>query len=269
MKGTMLCVICTLTLLLLIFFSGCNSNIEYPAGRDTINSYGDGTFQIIGNRNTSSGLFFEEGGSPLISHIERVHVSGNTIYLIGWDDIAWDNSRYSDEAMVLAVINEQQNTIRIHYVFDEVMIEDRFLDSPKITYLENYEEFSQGDRSYFQEMLQGKIGNTYELSQSEQGEKIYPFALTEYRGEIENHAYSKNVDIVPIGKVALDKSISLWEEEFGKQDYSTGRDNRIFFDKKEACWCVVSSPVDNNATNSTFKTIVNKNGDVLAVWVED
>ena len=141
-----------LTLLILFFFSSCNSPSKYPSGKDTVESYGDGTFQIIRSHMNIQGLFFEGKGSPLIPTIDRIYETNNYAYIIGQE-----KHQLEENTIIYGIINIKNNTIQI-YFDSEMHIEERFLDSDSIELLTSFEGFSNSDQKIFQDLELGNIG---------------------------------------------------------------------------------------------------------------
>jgi hypothetical protein len=72
---------------------GCGDSVKYPSGRDTVASFGDGTWQIhkCGNRV----LYSEETGETLLQDVADWREDGDWVYAVAWSgEIAVLNVRF-------------------------------------------------------------------------------------------------------------------------------------------------------------------------------
>lgn len=147
MKARIITVI--LIIFLIILLTASCSNVKYPSGRDTVESYGDGTFQIVGRN--PSGVFFAGEGSPLISYVNRYYEKGDMVYIFG-------HERYHDDILIYGIIDANNNTIHVHFT-EEVLLNDRLLDSPSIVFIREFSDFSKEAQEIFGKMAKGELGN--------------------------------------------------------------------------------------------------------------
>ena len=116
MKQTLLIV---LLLDVFLCFSCASSQIKYPAGRDTIQQFGDGFFSTCKKSDKTIGLFCEYEGRIVISNVDVIHKSGNRVYIIGWE---------SDTVKSYGIIDTESNTMQI------LFLASAYCDSQKINY---------------------------------------------------------------------------------------------------------------------------------------
>ena len=139
-------------ILVLILISCRQSNIKYPSGRDTVKSYGDGTFQIVGR--DPSGVYYGGEGSPLISSVDRYYEHNDMVYIIGHDS-------HQAETIIYGIIDTNQNTIHVLFT-EEVYLADRLLESPSIEFLQDFADFSENDKVIFEKLKNEELGKTIE-----------------------------------------------------------------------------------------------------------
>ena len=140
-----------------VLLSACHSDVKYPSGRDTQQSYGDGTFQIIGRN--PAGLFFEGAGSPVIPDLWCVYETEDNAYLLGQD---YANNIHTEDYRVIfyGIIQKSNNTMQVFYNCDKgtIFVDDCFLQTPKIVYLSSFSSFLSEDQLIFKSMASGNIG---------------------------------------------------------------------------------------------------------------
>lgn len=138
--------------------TACPDRKRYPSGRDTQESYGDGTFQVVGR--TPAGFYFAGSGGPVIPRLWRVYKVKNKVYLLGQDYV--DNLPHKDNYRVIfyGIVEESTNSLQVFYNQNKgrIFIADRFLQSSQITYLSSFSDFSENDKLIFKDMANGNIG---------------------------------------------------------------------------------------------------------------
>ena len=142
-------IIC-IVMVILIALSSCKTNIRYSSGRDTVKSYGDGTFQI-GGRNPP-GIFYAGEGSPLISHVDRYYESSDMVYILGHEEDREEN-------IIYGIIDTKSNVIQVYFT-EDIYLADRLLESPSIIFLKEFNEFTDNAQEIFNKMAEGAIGKT-------------------------------------------------------------------------------------------------------------
>ncbi|MBE6947494.1 MAG: hypothetical protein E7454_04510 [Ruminococcaceae bacterium] len=153
MKKCVLLLSAFLVCLLLV----CCTRIKerYPEGKDTVESFGDGTYQILrGNFEDKEcvGLSFSPAGVHLIPKVKTYQEKNGCIYLVGVDEGYYINGKkVSWKFAVYAVIDLSNNHIQICAI-PEIDSEYNFrisqaaLDTGLITIIGDYSVFSQKDR---------------------------------------------------------------------------------------------------------------------------
>jgi len=66
----------------IIIFFGCSQDYEFPPGRDTVEIYGDGTFQILSGP-TSNGLYNNETQEDIEFIVYKYKEIKHWVYVIG------------------------------------------------------------------------------------------------------------------------------------------------------------------------------------------
>lgn len=92
------------------------------------------------------------------------------------------------------------------------------------------------------------------------------FDLTKYQWEIQTFSTDKNVGEINKKNVAINHAKLLWLEKYNIDIHE--KKIEVDFDPKEECWHIqsTSSP---NTLGGVLHAIIQKNGDVLAVWIDD
>lgn len=137
-----------------------NSNIRYPAGKDTVQSFGDGTFQIISG--TSEGLFNEKYGSCIIGQVQDVYEVGDKVYVIGstvhgyvsdGEDVEWHD-------MIYAVIKLSDNTMQLFAMTEDTSKHDVYiyrleemLKNNDVQWISEFLDFDESDQIIFEKMI--------------------------------------------------------------------------------------------------------------------
>ena len=97
------------------------------------------------------------------------------------------------------------------------------------------------------------------------------FDISEYQWEIENFPSTENVGQINDALAAIESAKELWIEKFstiGGQPYDpiNEREIEIFLDRDDDCWLIrVLLPPET--LGSTPHAIIQKDGDVVAVWM--
>lgn len=153
MKRYVLLFSAFLVCLLLVCCTGIKK--QHPEGKDTVESFGDGTYQIVrGNFEDKEcvGLSFSPTGVHLIPEVKTYQEKNGCVYLVGVDEGYYvSGKKVSWKFAVYAVIDLSNNHIEIcaipeidsEYIF---RISQAALDTGLITILEDYSAFSQKDR---------------------------------------------------------------------------------------------------------------------------
>lgn len=97
------------------------------------------------------------------------------------------------------------------------------------------------------------------------------FDLTKYKWEIDNYPIDKNVGQVDDKNVAVEKAKSLWLEKSyidNDQMYRFVKEIKVAYDSEEECWHIYGI-VSQNTLGGVLHSIIRKNGEVIAVWIED
>ncbi len=96
--------------------------------------------------------------------------------------------------------------------------------------------------------------------------KVETFSLTKYQWEIQTFSTKQNIGEVNDINVAIKNAKSLWLEKYGvdiPKNMIKGA-----YDTKEECWHVYGT-LSPNALGGVLHAIIRKNGDLLAVWIDD
>jgi len=97
-------------------------------------------------------------------------------------------------------------------------------------------------------------------------QNIGTFDLTKYQWEVQSFSTNNNIGEVKDKSAAINEAKSLWLEKYNIDAHE--RNVEVFYDSKEECWhvCGALSP---DKLGGDLHAIIRKNGDVLAVWIDD
>lgn len=96
--------------------------------------------------------------------------------------------------------------------------------------------------------------------------KVETFCLTKYQWEIQTFSTDQNIGEVNDKNVAIKNAKSLWFEKYSVD--IPERKIEVAYDSKEECWHVYGA-LSPNTLGGVLHAIIQKNGDVLAVWSDD
>lgn len=135
------------------------NNIKYPAGKDIIESFGDGTYQISSGNNKS--LFNVEYSSCIIQQVEQFYETHKKVYVIGstTQEYIVDESKVERRYKIYAVIELQDNTMTLCTIPTNSLYPDIFIyrlyemiDNCNITLISDLSALPDEDLKVFQEM---------------------------------------------------------------------------------------------------------------------
>ncbi|GMK41200.1 hypothetical protein PCCS19_42560 [Paenibacillus sp. CCS19] len=129
-------ILITSFVLVLSLLLGCqSSSIHYPTGKDTVVIVGDGKFQIGKFPDSLKLEMFESSQQMVIleEKVKQYKKSGQNLYVIG-------------EKNAYYVVDGTSNTCKIYIGSDQSDID------AVITYLKDYDEFSEKEQAMFDEM---------------------------------------------------------------------------------------------------------------------
>ncbi len=133
------------------------NDVKYPEGKDTIKSFGDGTYQISSGSNES--LFNEEYGSCIIQRVEKVHETDNKVYIVGTTihECIVDGSKVERGYQIYSVVELENNTMMLCVAKNDPSQPDLFIyrlddmiDNCDINLIMNLADFSNEDLRVFQ-----------------------------------------------------------------------------------------------------------------------
>lgn len=111
--------ICIVLLFLTVWaISPRKNNIRYPAGRDTVESFGDGTYQILSG--TCDVLSNEKYGNCIIERVYEFCESSDKVYVIGSPVHGYVDGYIPNSAdgecldTIYAIIELQDNTMQLY-----------------------------------------------------------------------------------------------------------------------------------------------------------
>lgn len=96
--------------------------------------------------------------------------------------------------------------------------------------------------------------------------EVETFCLTQFQWEIQTFSTEQNIGEVDDKNIAIKNSKSLWLEKYSVD--IPEKNIKVGYDTKEECWHVYSVPPPN-VLGGVVHTIIRKNGDLLAVWIDD
>lgn len=159
MKKKIFWVLCFLIMCCLLVNIFLGDNIKYPAGMDTIASFGDGTYQI--SSGSTDSLFNEEYGSCIIQKVEKFCEANQKIYLIGstTQEYVVDESKAECSYKIYSIIELADNTMTLCVIpyntfGPDIFIYrlDEMLENCDVQLVSAFSEFSDEDYSVFHEL---------------------------------------------------------------------------------------------------------------------
>ena len=96
--------------------------------------------------------------------------------------------------------------------------------------------------------------------------KVETFCLTKYQWEIQTFSEDQNVGEVNDENVAIKNAKSLWLKKYNID--IPEKKIKVAYDSREECWHVYGTLSPNNL-GGVLHAIMQKNGDLLAVWIDD
>lgn len=161
-----------MVVLVLVFFliavtsCGLREKSKYPSGKDTIESYGDGTFQLV-RIDPAIGVFykalsFEKYHSVVIAHVDNVKRVDGKVYFLGHEDSQYvtDQGIVDVRHTIYAVLELKSNTIQYCAVSDYPLAEaiyisrqDEMVQNEDMVFLDSLSDFSDEDENVLRSIL--------------------------------------------------------------------------------------------------------------------
>ena len=152
-------ILCFLTALIFCVNRFSGSSIKYPSGKDTIESFGDGTYQI--SSGNSNGLFNEKYGNCIIQNVDKFHITDEKIYVIGSTEqnAVVDGVEIKRSYIIYSVIELENNTMELFCVPNNplhpnvfIVRLDEMIENCDVRLLSFLSDFSAKDLTVFHEM---------------------------------------------------------------------------------------------------------------------
>ncbi len=153
-----------LCFLILLVHSCSGTHIKYPAGKDTVMSFGDGSFQILRSMDRENLCFFsEEYQSCIIRDVEHAQELKGKAYITGSSGTTYVSDdasvEYISSYQLYVVVNTTENTMQLCAIpldtsAPEIYISylDEMIKSGKAVVYAGLKDFSEEDRLVFQNM---------------------------------------------------------------------------------------------------------------------
>ncbi len=127
-----------------------SSDIKYPSGRDTIQSYGDGTYQLL-HGDTKDGLFDSRYHTAVIDQVSHIEQKDKFVYAIGYIT----DREAGVKIKVFARIDTEKNQILYcpqTEQFDNLPLFNAYdmMQKQELILLTDYNKFSAEDKEMFQ-----------------------------------------------------------------------------------------------------------------------
>ena len=157
MKKVIFWSICLLVIIGFAVICVLENEVKYPTGKDTIKSFGNGTYQISSGSNES--LFNEEYGSCIIEQVEKFRETGNKVYVVGTTihEYIADGVKVERGYRIYSVIELEKNTMVLCVTKNNPSQPDLFIyrlddmiDNGDISLIKNLSDFSNEDLKVFQ-----------------------------------------------------------------------------------------------------------------------
>ncbi len=144
--------ICFLFFLAYSFFG---PHVKYPEGRDTVQSYGDGSYQILRASSERKNLHSEKYNSSMIDNVEFVHERRGKAYIAGTDSVSAGSAEYR----LYAVIDTSENTLQLCIIPPDsaapdlhIYRLDEMVTNGDVIVFTSLDDFPEEDRLVFQNM---------------------------------------------------------------------------------------------------------------------
>ena len=143
-------LICALLGVFLFLPKMCsNTEVKHPPGRDTVNLFGDGSFQICKSPKGNTSLYYYSEGAPIIGSVEDYCEIQSKVYLTGYLHgmkqyavIELDTNK-----VYLCVIDlESGREIISPHLFPSSLVENGTI------VIQLYFDFTEADRKVFSEL---------------------------------------------------------------------------------------------------------------------
>ncbi len=166
MRKFSICMLIFICLLGICMSSCSGEHIKYPEGKDTVMSFGDGSFQILRSMDRKNLCFFSEKyQSCIIRDVEHTQELKGKAYITGSSEIVYVSDdasvEYSYSYQLYVVVNTTENTMQLCAISldtsaPEIYISylDEMIKSGKAVVYADLKDFSEEDRLIFEEMLQ-------------------------------------------------------------------------------------------------------------------
>ena len=153
MKKRTLLMILIFLILILFYWLYQGSQVKYPAGKDTVLSFGDGTYQLLtGSRDSIYNVSYN---TCLIEQVDDLLVRSGKVYVIGSV-----SAQTGEESIGLcAIITMETNQIRLCFVpqsnapkpYNLYRLDD-MIEKQDALLLRDFTEFTEEERLVFKEM---------------------------------------------------------------------------------------------------------------------
>lgn len=135
---------------LILCLSGCKNNLIYEQGKDTVNAYGDGTYQILHQRIDAQEYKILSNckyNQCVLTEIDSYKSVGDDAYFIGkyYTSRVWCRLSISENLLLYYIEDNEKED------FTMIYLNDMQADN-QIKLLSSYEEFSENDRRIFEEL---------------------------------------------------------------------------------------------------------------------
>lgn len=139
--------------LLLSCLTGC-ADVKYPAGRDTKESYGDGTYQLLKFADGTLSLSNEEYHTLVLSRVVAIREQDGKVYAIG------EQKRGGVMYEAYAVVDLETNQLRFYAPEESVREQGTYFQQAEtmqedgtVVFCRSFSDFAEEDATILQEML--------------------------------------------------------------------------------------------------------------------
>lgn len=137
--------------------------IKFPSGRDTKESYGDGTYQILSHQELpherTLSLRNEAYRSCLIQYVDAYQKEGSKVFITGSNTAPWDNLNDAGRYLLYAVIDINNNTATLCVVPEGPLMgkywfssQEKMINDGVLHLISDISEFNEEDYAVFQEL---------------------------------------------------------------------------------------------------------------------
>lgn len=130
-----------------------NKKIKFDSGKDTVESFGDGEYQLLRGSGMSVGLFNCQYHIEVVKFIDKWIEQDDNLYLIGTYPISFSN--IANIKVKISLFDNIMYYYSENIPFEQLHIpySDEMIKNNKLIAVEKYDYFSDEDRAIFESLV--------------------------------------------------------------------------------------------------------------------